>query len=102
MLGDSAGAIAPLCGNGMSMAMRASNFLSQYVSQFLKGNISKEELLVSYEKQWNVNFSLRINTGFYLQKLLGRNFLTFLSLKFLNSFPRLMNKLISLTHGKPF
>jgi flavin-dependent dehydrogenase len=102
LLGDAAGAIAPLCGNGMSMAMRASHFLSQYVTQFLEGKISKQELLNSYEKQWNANFSLRINTGFYLQKLLGKNFLTFLSLKFLNTFPRLLNRLISLTHGKSF
>lgn len=102
LLGDSAGAIAPLCGNGMSMAMRASSFLSQYVTQFLEGKISKQELLDSYEKQWNINFSLRINTGFYLQKLLGKNSLTALSLRLLNSIPSIFNKLISFTHGKPF
>jgi flavin-dependent dehydrogenase len=102
MLGDSAGAIAPLCGNGMSMAMRASHFLSQYVTHYLQGEITKEKLLDNYEKQWNANFSLRINTGFYLHKLLGKNLLTTISLRILNLFPNIFNKLISFTHGKPF
>ncbi|MEI7979880.1 MAG: NAD(P)/FAD-dependent oxidoreductase [Bacteroidota bacterium] len=102
LLGDSAGAIAPLCGNGMSMAMRASQFLANYVIDYLENKISKNELLNNYEKLWNANFALRINTGFYLQKLLGKNVLTFISLKALNAFPSLFQRLIGLTHGKPF
>ena len=102
MLGDAAGAIAPLCGNGMSIALRTSHFLSEFVVKFLQQEISKQELLNKYDKQWNDNFSLRIKTGFYLQELLGKNFLTYLSLRLLKASPRLMNKLISLTHGKSF
>ena len=102
MLGDAAGAIAPLCGNGMSIALRTSHFLSEYVAKFLEHKISKQELIDKYNKQWNANFSTRIKTGFYLQELLGKNFLTLMSLKILNAFPNVLNKLISLTHGKSF
>lgn len=102
LLGDSAGAIAPLCGNGMSIAMRSSKILTNYASLFLRDKITKDELLLSYEKEWNHNFSLRIRTGFYLQKLFGKRLSTLLSLKILSAFPGLFRKLISLTHGSPF
>jgi flavin-dependent dehydrogenase len=102
LLGDSAGAIAPLCGNGMSIAMRSSKIISAYVSMYLQNKLAKNELIQLYNNDWNRNFSVRIKTGFYLQKLFGKRFSTIISLKILNRFPMLFNKLISLTHGKIF
>lgn len=102
LLGDSAGAIAPLCGNGMSMAMRSSKILAYYCSQFLNGDISKSELINSYEMEWKQTFAFRIKTGFYLQKLFGKKRSTLLSLKLLKLSPWLFKKIISFTHGKPF
>jgi flavin-dependent dehydrogenase len=102
LLGDSAGAIAPLCGNGMSIAMRSSKFLATHISLFLKHTISKQELIENYTKEWNANFSLRIKTAYYLQQLFGKEFTTLMSLKLLNTFPSFFRKIISLTHGKPF
>ena len=102
LLGDSAGAIAPLCGNGMSIAMRSSKISSNHITLFLNDKISKAQLISSYEKEWNVNFALRIKSGFYLQKLFGKRLSTLLSLKLLNAFPGVFRKLISLTHGNPF
>jgi flavin-dependent dehydrogenase len=102
LLGDSAGAIAPLCGNGMSIAMRSSKILTNYITLFLNAEISKAELISNYENEWNMNFALRIKSGFYLQKLFGKHLTTLWSLKLLNTFPTLFKKVISLTHGKPF
>ena len=102
LLGDAAGAIAPLCGNGMSMGMRASKLLTILLNSYLNNEITKNEAISLYQTQWNQNFSNRINTGYYLQQLLGKNQLTHLSLKFLNSSPKLLQKIISLTHGQPF
>ena len=102
LLGDSAGAIAPLCGNGMSMAMRSSKILSVYCSKFLNGDISKNELINNYEMEWKQTFAFRIKTGFYLQKLFGKKRSTFLSLKILSRSPRLFKKIITFTHGKSF
>jgi flavin-dependent dehydrogenase len=102
LLGDAAGAIAPLCGNGMSIAMRTSKIISRYLSLYLQNKISKTELLDSYRKEWNENFALRIKTGYYLQMLFGRQLTTLLSLKILKYFPGLFRKLIALTHGNEF
>lgn len=102
LLGDAAGAIAPLCGNGMSMGMRASKLLTNILDAHLKNEISKKQAVTLYETQWNQNFSNRIKTGYYLQQILGKNHITHMSLKFLNISPKLLQKLISLTHGQAF
>ncbi len=102
MLGDAAGAIAPLCGNGMSIAMRSSKILFEKIDLFFQNKLSKEELIDSYTREWNKNFSLRIKTGYYLQKLFGKYHTTLLSLRLLKHCPKLFEKLITLTHGDKF
>jgi flavin-dependent dehydrogenase len=102
LLGDAAGAIAPLCGNGMSMAMRTSKFLAAGLDNLFNNRITEAELIKSYNKEWNRNFSTRINAGYYLQKLMGKVTLTHLSLKILNNTPRFLQRLIRLTHGSSF
>jgi flavin-dependent dehydrogenase len=102
LLGDASGAIAPLCGNGMSMGMRASFILAKHMERYFKKEITKNGLISSYKKEWDQNFSVRIKAGYYLQQIFGKNIPTHLSLKFLNSFSGLTGKIISLTHGQPF
>lgn len=102
LLGDSAGAIAPLCGNGMSIAMRSSKIISIYIDMYLKNKLTKNELINKYNKEWNRNFSFRIKSGYYLQMLFGKHLTTLLSLKIIGTFPFLFRKLITLTHGKKF
>lgn len=102
LLGDSAGAIAPLCGNGMSIAMRSSKILFHHIDDYFQGIITKKELEKRYQEEWDNNFSLRIKTGYYLQFLFGKKTSTLLALKLLKLFPSLFRKLILLTHGKPF
>ena len=86
----------------MSMGMRASKMLSINLSAYLKKAIPKYEAVNLYQTQWNQNFSRRIKAGYYLQQILGKNQVTHLSLKFLDKTPRLVQKLISLTHGQAF
>ena len=102
LLGDSAGAIAPLCGNGMSIAMRSSKIISGYITMYLQNKLTKSELIKQYDREWNRNFSLRIKSGYYLQKLFGKRLTTLVALKSLNTFPFLFRKLITLTHGNKF
>ncbi len=102
LLGDAAGAIAPLCGNGMSMGMRASKFLAMLLDSYFKKEITKQNAIDLYKEQWNRNFSTRIKAGYYLQQILGKNTITHLSLKFLNTSPKLLQKIIRLTHGESF
>ncbi|MDG1331082.1 MAG: NAD(P)/FAD-dependent oxidoreductase [Crocinitomicaceae bacterium] len=102
LLGDAAGAIAPLCGNGMSIAMRSSKILAAHLDDFFTQTITKQELIDRYTKDWNGNFSFRIKTGFYLQKLFGKRLTTLWMLKLLNKTPKLLRKIVRMTHGEKF
>ncbi|AEE48824.1 NAD(P)/FAD-dependent oxidoreductase [Haliscomenobacter hydrossis] len=102
LLGDAAGAISPLCGNGMSMAMRASKLLADLMLPYAEGRIDKAELVNRYTLAWKDNFSTRIWAGQHLQHLFGKNTSTHLALKMLHYLPALKHKLIKLTHGEVF
>jgi flavin-dependent dehydrogenase len=102
LAGDAAGSITPLCGNGMSMAMRASKILAQLLASYFNESITKKELINEYDKAWNNNFNTRIKSGYYLQHLFGKKNTTHYTLKTLDKLPLLTKKIISLTHGQPF
>jgi flavin-dependent dehydrogenase len=102
LLGDAAGSVTPLCGNGMSMALRASHIFAQLLFSFYEGNISKDILIASYENAWKQQFDTRIMIGYYLQGLFGKKNLTNSSLRFLHLFPSITQKIIQQTHGKRF
>ncbi len=102
MLGDAAGSIAPLCGNGMSMAMRSSFFLNQLLINYFNKKITRSELENKYEKLWKSEFKKRIDFSVYLQYLLKNEFITNIAIILLKTIPLLRNAIIKLTHGAPF
>ncbi len=102
LLGDAAGTIAPLCGNGMSMAMHASYLASDLISQFLNGAITRNELNNFYSKAWNKKFATRISFGRMIQYLFGDERLSNWSITACKNAPFISRFLIGLTHGKPF
>mgnify|MGYP001238719610 CR=1 FL=1 len=102
MVGDASGSIAPLCGNGMSMAFRGASILSELLIKFLNGQIDRNELHKIYNEKWQENFKTRIKAGFYLQKLFGRNLLTIIAISTLRYLPFISKRLIKLTHGHKF
>ncbi len=102
LLGDAAGTIAPLCGNGMSMAMRAAHLLAKEVDRHLHGSGDQSSLQHDYDRAWKSAFGRRIKAGYYLQYAFGHNTLTHLALRGLHHSPRLTKRLIRLTHGMPF
>jgi menaquinone-9 beta-reductase len=103
MLGDAAGAITPLCGNGMSMAMRASKLLAHLLPQYFDGQLNKTELISQYSTIWKSNFDTRIWAGRHLQHyIFGKKTSTQIALKTLHYLPNLTQKVIGLTHGKAF
>jgi flavin-dependent dehydrogenase len=102
MIGDAAGMITPLCGNGMSMAMHASKIAAEQVSQFLEGRITRETMEKNYSTNWNKLFANRLKTGRVLQRLFDRQWLTTLMIIFGRSFPQAIRALIKKTHGHPF
>lgn len=102
LAGDAAGSITPLCGNGMSMAMRASKLLAQLLTNYFNKSITKKQLIQEYNTKWNDNFNTRIKSGYYLQHLFGKKNTTHYTLKVLDKLPSLTKKIISLTHGETF
>jgi flavin-dependent dehydrogenase len=106
MSGDTAGMIAPLCGNGMTMAIHSAKILSEkIISHYKPGKFvdsNRASLEADYTESWNKQFAQRLWVGRQLQRLFGNNNTTALTLHLLNGLPPLSRYLISKTHGKPF
>jgi menaquinone-9 beta-reductase len=102
MLGDSAGIIAPLCGNGMSIALHSSKIAAGLINNFLKEEISREQLEHHYKKLWMQHFAKRLKTGRSLQKFFGSGPVSNLFVWLFKLFPFFAKPVIKMTHGKPF
>jgi flavin-dependent dehydrogenase len=101
MIGDSAGLIHPLCGNGMAMAIHSAKIACELIDDyFVKTIASKSELEEKYKQTWNQHFRKRITAGRWLGKLLQQPALTKLLLRLLISLPFLLSMIIKSTHGK--
>jgi flavin-dependent dehydrogenase len=102
MIGDTAGLIHPLCGNGMAMAIHSAKIVSELIGDYFSGEIkSRVELEKRYFKEWEMNFSKRLKIGRLLSKLLQKQSLSYVLLRILVRFPFLLPIVIKKTHGKP-
>jgi len=99
MIGDSAGLIHPLCGNGMAMAIHSAKLASELSVDFLNGKITREELEKNYTSLWKKNFSKRLFMGRLLAGLVASPFAMKPVFTLLRSFPFLMRFMIRQTHG---
>jgi flavin-dependent dehydrogenase len=102
MLGDAAGMITPLCGNGMSIALHTSKIAAGLIHEFLTGKISRAQLEYSYSQQWKHFFATRLRTGRILQRFFGSRTLSNLFVSSFRIFPILAAPVVKMTHGKPF
>ena len=102
MIGDTAGLITPLCGNGMSMALHASKLAFIEINAYLQQDISRKDMELNYTNNWKEKFAKRLFIGRLVQRLFGGSFSTYLFLKLMNSNKWLANKLIVATHGEVF
>jgi menaquinone-9 beta-reductase len=102
MIGDAAGTIAPLCGNGMSMAMHGSKLAGGFISQFLNNRIARHEMEQGYSDAWRKIFRKRMLAGRIIQRFFGNDLLSNILLKSVKPFPKLVSFLIRQTHGEPY
>lgn len=102
MIGDAAGNIAPLSGNGMSMAMRSSFVLNELISDYLNGRISRNELHDRYVHFWKMQLKKQVQFSTFLHGLLKNKALINGTIRLLKAVPILSNALVRSTHGKPF
>ena len=102
MLGDAAGMIAPLCGNGMSMAMHASMIAAGHLQLFLQKKVTRKQMENNYVKEWKHHFANRLRVGRIIQFFFGKKWATNFFIRFMKKMPSLTYWLISQTHGKAF
>ena len=101
MIGDSAGLIHPLCGNGMAMAIRGAQIFSELYLDAKKNRIMDRKLLENaYSISWEKEFGLRLKTGRIIQKALMNPISSKLGFSLAKTFPSIVPKLIEKTHGK--
>lgn len=101
-LGDAAGRMAPIIGNGMSMGLRSANALANNMDRYFSGIITKEQLITNYASFWESEFASRIKLSRHLQKLSENPFLTKRMIALFNMFPSVAKSIIKKTHGNPF
>ncbi len=102
MIGDTAGLIHPLSGNGMAMAIHSAKIVSELVIAYFNKEIkTRIELENKYQEKWNSNFNWRIKIGRLLSKILLNPKLSEKLLHIVLLFPFLLNSIIKKTHGKP-
>lgn len=103
MCGDSAGMIAPLCGNGMAMAIHSAKILNEtIIDAWQNGKPDRAEMEETYRKKWTNQFALRLAVGRKLQKLFGTGFLSGMSVGIIKNVKPLAHYLVKKTHGAPF
>ncbi len=100
MTGDAAGMIPPLAGNGMAMAIHSAKLVSEEVSAFLNGKITRMDMEDRYRKAWNLQFRSRLFWGRQVQKYMGSRAME-LGVRALKVFPFMLPVIVNQTHGKP-
>ena len=102
MIGDTAGLIHPLCGNGMAMAVGSAKVSCELIVAFLRdGLLGRKEMESRYQKAWNEAFGNRMWAARMLSALGKSTVLQGMAMESLGRFPLLFKKMIESTHGKP-
>lgn len=102
MLGDAAGNIAPLSGNGMSMSLRSASLASTAIMAYLDGSLTQEAMEAQYAREYANAFSRRVMIARQIQFLFGKPGLTDFGFRLLRLFPGMVDAMGKLIHGVPF
>jgi menaquinone-9 beta-reductase len=103
MMGDAAGMITPLCGNGIALAIHSAKIATGYVLRFLEDkSFTREAMERGYQEEWNRNFSRRLYKGRQIQKLFGSDFGSNLAVNLALYVGPVAKEIIRNTHGKAF
>lgn len=100
MIGDSAGMIHPLAGNGMAMAIHSAKIVSELL---IDQDISKEEnrshIETTYSDFWNKTFKSRLQTSRTIQRMLLSPNASRIGMQATKLFPGIVPAIIKKTHG---
>jgi flavin-dependent dehydrogenase len=102
MVGDAAGLITPLCGNGMAMALHGAAMAAAAAQEFLTAKTTREEMEAAYARAWHAQFGARLRVGRAVQRLFGGPVLSELVVGGLRHWPGAVQALMRRTHGQEF
>ena len=102
MVGDAAGLITPLCGNGMAMALHGAALAAAAVHDFLTGHTARPGMEAAYARAWRAHFGTRLRVGRAVQRLFGGPVLSELVVGGLRHWPGAVRALMRRTHGQAF
>ncbi|WP_234364006.1 NAD(P)/FAD-dependent oxidoreductase [Lunatibacter salilacus] len=96
MLGDAAGMITPLCGNGMAIAIHTGKLAAEAI---LAHN-SLKKIQTAYASSWESYFEKRLYIGRMVQRLFGSAAQSDFAVGLVNQFPYLARQIMRRTHGE--
>jgi flavin-dependent dehydrogenase len=100
MIGDAAGLITPLCGNGMAMAIHSAKILVDLIKEL---GLENQKLLTTlYTQTWQRHFRQRLWVGRQTQKLFGTGKRSTFAVNLMKASPLIASKIMKNTHGEPF
>jgi len=102
MVGDAAGLITPLCGNGMAMALHGAALAAAAAHAFLSGGTTRGAMEAAYAQAWHGQFGTRLRVGRAVQRLFGGPVLSELVIGGLRHWPGAVRGLMRRTHGQAF
>ncbi len=99
MIGDAAGMIPPVCGNGMAMAVHAAKLAAESADRFLRGVTLRPEMESQFAQSWKKELGSRLSWGRVLHPVLCRSFSSEAAIAGLRRVPNLLTPIIRRTHG---
>jgi flavin-dependent dehydrogenase len=99
MIGDAAGMIAPLCGDGMAMALDGAALGAPLADRFLSGTLSPSAFRRTYRREWTSTFGTRLRIGRWVHAAAFRPWATAALLRTCRVLPSLARWLIRATRG---
>lgn len=102
LIGDAAGNIAPLSGNGMSIGFNSALLAGTAILNFLAGTTDRRGLEQQYRAQYYRHFSKRIRLARRIHLLLGKKYITDAGIALSRLFPFLLKLFSKPIHGTPF
>lgn len=101
MIGDTAGLIHPLCGNGMAMGMHSAKIAAELLLDYHNGKIPSRTVLENtYTQQWKKHFGKRLFMGRILANILQNTIVTNILVNISILIPSVLRLIIKQTHGK--
>lgn len=100
LVGDAAGMISPLCGDGIAMAAESAALLASSLSQWLAGRRSYDWVRADYSANWSNRFESRLAIGNAIQRLLVNEAAANRVVRLARRFPNVVARLFEATRGR--